>query len=99
MVLLKEDFRVWKRTYSYWADVLTMMWDQFLLQDCLDNYGNLDYLLFRCLTKTKNFAYLVQILEASLYTTQFYSYSLMSIVLSAMYLLIRINMEGNEEGF
>ena len=78
---------------------MTTLWDRYILEDCLDNYGAFDCLLFRCLTKTRNFSYLVQILEASLYTTQFYSYNLVTIVLSAMYLLVRINMEGDDEGF
>ena len=96
MILLKENFRISKRTYAYWIDMLTMMWDQFLLREYLENTAGLDCILFRCLTKTQNFAYLVQILESSLSSTQFYSYNLVSMVLSAMYLLVRINMEGND---
>lgn len=98
MILIKEDFRVCKRTYCFWVDTLTMIWDQFII-GCQDNYGSLDCLLFRCLGRTKNFAFLNQIIESSTHTTQFYAFTPAVIVTSTMYLLIRINMEGEEEGF
>lgn len=99
MVLLKEDFKIYKRTYCYWVDLLTMLWDKFILEDRLDSVSNYERLLFRCFGSTKNFAYLLQILEASIYTTQFYEFSLVVLVMSAMYLLVRINMEGGDEGY
>ena len=96
---MKEDFKVCKRTYTFWIDMFTMLWDQYILEDRLDNYGSLDSLLFRCYGRTKNYAYLNQIIESSLHTSQFYSYNQAVIVMSTMYLLIRINIEGDEEGF
>ena len=75
--------------------MFTMLWDQYILEDRLDSYGSLDSLLFRCIGRTKNYAYLNQILESSLHTSQFYTFNQAVIVMSTMYLLLRINMEGD----
>ena len=79
--------------------MLTVLWDQYIIEDRLDSYGSLESLLFRCIGRTRNFAYLNQILESSLHSTQFYSFNQAVVVMSTMYLLVRINMEGDEEGF
>ena len=30
---LKFQFKIWKKTFAYWIDMLTLIWDQFLLND------------------------------------------------------------------
>lgn len=98
MIMIKEDFKLKKKTFSYWIDALTTIWDN-NISDKLDPFEVKENKFFRIKNKTQNYLFLVQMIEASLFNISFYSYPQPIIVLSAMYLLVRINMENEKDGF
>ena len=95
MIALKLDYRIRYKTYAYWIDLLTIIWDQRLLA----LYPEMEKLLFRCPKFKINMSYLLQILEILQYDIQAYNYSEIALVLSVIYLLIRITMEEDPDGY
>lgn len=96
MILIKENFKLNYKTHAYWVDTLSMLWDSFLLFDYQDTYGRVTQLMLRRAGNAKNFSSLVQLIQAALFHPNFHLHSKSILVLGAMYLLARINMEGGK---
>lgn len=69
--------------------MLTCIWDQFMLRERKDSDSEL---LFRCPTHSSNLSYLFQVLELAHLSIRVYLHQPIYIVLSAMYLLLRIGL-------
>ena len=98
MILMKDEYRIQKKTHTYWIDNLTVIWDNFLLAEKMDTNGRLENVLFRYFDRLENYAFLIQIVERIRLRTTSYEYSMPTLILAVMYLLIRLKMEGDKDG-
>lgn len=90
LILSKLGFKVMYRTYIEWTDAFTIIWDQKITEKSED-----EKLLFRGPKSFQNFYITIKVIEAAHYDPRVYNYSEIVLVLSVMYLLIRILMEGD----
>ena len=86
---MKLNYFLRFRTSAYWIDLLTVIWDQRILTYHDPTY---EKLLFRSPKHRINMSYLLQISEIIYYDVHVYHYSEVVLVLSAIYLLVRITM-------
>ena len=91
-------FRLWRIQVIFWTDLLTCLWDQHIIAGEASMHTN-SSLLFRCSVSLINISYLYQILEMAYQHENVYVFPSIHIVLSAMYLLVRITKEGAENGY
>ena len=89
-LMLKLGCRRNTKTITYWSDLFTSVWDAFVRVHCPE-YS--DSLLFRDERRPRNFNYLLQLIEVQFYSTGIYSYSKVSLVLGALYLVARIALQ------
>lgn len=89
-------FRLWRIQAIYWADLLTCLWDQHIMQDS-NKEKNMD-LLFRFPGNFLNISSLYQILELIYINESEYKPSI-HMVLSTIFILLRITKENHENGF
>ncbi len=95
LIVFKLNYLIRFKTNAYWVDLLTVIWDQRILS----LHPDYDKLLFRCPKYRINMSYLLQILEILHYDLQVYNYSEVALVLSVIYLLIRITMQEDPDGY
>lgn len=87
-------FRLWRIQAVFWVDLLTCLWDQHIITNDQAFHCH-SSLLFRCSASLVNISFLYQIMEMAYLNENIYSYPSVYIVLSAMYLLVRITKENN----
>lgn len=74
--------------------MLTLAWDAHLNAKT-EIYKTSQNLMFRSVQKPQNYFYLIQILQLSLHSVDIYTYDFSYIVISTIYLICRVKMEGN----
>ena len=98
--MVKLNFKLTIRSYTFWIDSLTTIWDSYIQQIYPKIKSKVS---FRCVQCAKNFSYLSTLVEVSYYFPYAYFYPKVILILSVMYLLIRIRMEygleKEEKGF
>lgn len=93
-MLLKFGFKLVKRSSTYWVDILTLLWDDYINQQLT---WQLD-LLFRHDKNKKNISHCYQIIEKLHLDLDVYNYSTPLLVLSTMYLILRMRLEEQKQG-
>lgn len=88
-MLMKFNFKLVKRSTTYWIDILTLLWDSYINEEIT---WELD-LLFRCDKNKRNISHCYQLIEKLSLDLEIYNYSTPLVVLSAMYLIIRMRLE------
>lgn len=92
-MLLKFNFKLMARSSTYWVDVLTMLWDEYILEVCWEE----EDLLFRRERNKRNISHCYQLVEKLYLELEAYSYAKPTLVLSAMYLVVRMRLEEQKE--
>lgn len=90
LILSSLGFKVTHRTYVEWTDAFTILWDKKIMTN-----KESEKLLFRGPKSYLNFYLTLKILETTHYDPRVYHYKEIVLVLSSMYLLVRILMEGD----
>lgn len=88
--MVKLGFRLNTKTITYWIDLFTTLWDNFISINCPEH---MDALQFRDEKRPRNLNYLTQLVEAQFYSTGVYSYSKVALILGALYLVSRIALQ------
>lgn len=92
-MMIKFNFKLMQRSSTYWIDLLTTLWDGYIIQEMpLDSD-----LLFRSERSKRNISHLFQIVEKVASHLEMYQFSKAYIVLSAMYLIVRMQLEEQKE--
>lgn len=86
-MMVKLNFKLTVTTYNHWVETLTALWDTYLMER---DEKPPTLLMFRNCTNLKNLFYLSQMVETSYYFPYAYFYSKVLIVVSIMYILVRI---------
>lgn len=99
-MMVKLNFKLTIRSFTFWADSLTILWDSYILQ----SFSKLkSKVCFRTPDCIKNLSYMLELVEVSYYFPYAYFYPKVILVLSVMYLLVRIRIEypteKEEKGF
>ena len=99
-MMVKLNFKLAINTFSNWIDLLTILWDSFLQKE---EHKLKSKLFFRNFDNIKNFSYLCQLTELCYYFPYAYFYSKVIIILSIIYLILRVRAEYSidkeEKGF
>ena len=99
-MMIKLNFKMAIRSFVYWIDSLSLIWDSFIYEF----YPSLRAkLLYRQQKSITNYSYLSQLTEIAFYSVESYIYSRVLIVLSFMYIITRVSLEfgdsREEKGF
>jgi hypothetical protein len=92
--MLKFSFKLVARSSTYWVDALTVLWDGYICGEIAWD----EELLFRSEKNKRNISHCYQIVEKLQQEVEVYQYSKPLLVLSAMYLIVRMRMEEQKEG-
>lgn len=92
-MMMKFNFKLMTRSSTYWIDILTTLWDQYIAEDI--TYEN--ELTFRQEKSKRSISHLFQIVEKSYLFIEVYQYSVPCLVLSAMYLIIRMQLQEQKD--
>ena len=93
-MMVKLNFKLTIRSFTFWIDSLTILWDSYILQ----SYSKLkSKVSFRTPECTKNLSYVLELVEVSYYFPYAYFYPKVILILSIMYLLMRIRIEYSPE--
>lgn len=92
-MMMKFNFKLITRSSTYWVDILTTLWDEYISEDLTWE----DQLTFRQEKSKRSISHLFQILEKCFLFTEVYQYSVPNLVLSAMYLIIRMQLEEQKD--
>lgn len=87
------NFKLHTTTLTYWIDSLANIWDMFSLYK---DQSNCEHLFFRSSQQVSypNLSYLTQVIEMQNFSPQtLHLYSRAVVVLSVMYLVIRMRMQ------
>jgi hypothetical protein len=93
-MLLKFSFRLVRRTSTYWVDILTLLWDNYITEEITWELE----LLFRSEKNKKNISHCYQIMERLALDLDAYNYSTPLLALSAIYVVVRMRLEEQKEG-
>lgn len=86
-MMVKLNFKLTLKSYTYWIEALTNIWDSFVCKSRPKLKGKIT---FRIPESFKHLSYLFQLVEISYYFPYAYFYPKSILVLSIMYLLVRI---------
>ena len=88
-MMVKLNFKLTIRSFTFWVDSLTIIWDTYIMESYSKLRSKVSFRSPECL---KNISYLLQLVELSYYFPYAYFYPKVILVLSVMYLLIRIRI-------
>lgn len=88
-MLLRFSFKIVKKSSTYWADLLTLLWDSYITEEVTWE----EELLFRSSKNKRNLSHLYQILERASLELDNYVFSTPLMVLSIIYLIVRMRLE------
>lgn len=91
-MLIRFNFRLVHRTTTYWTDVLTLLWDDYI---CEESVWEAD-LLFRCERNRRNLSHCYQLLERAAGEVESYLHATPLLALAAMYLVLRMRLEEQQ---
>lgn len=96
-IMAKFQFHLAYRSNTYWVDTLTALWDKHLqtAYDEADIHGASLY--FRLEANKKNLSHLHQLIEKIYLDPAAYRFTAPTLVLSGMYLIIRMQLEEQKE--
>jgi len=92
-LIMKLNFKLNIKTHIYWVNVLSQTWDKFIKENQYQSsvITNQDLVLFYvCNDKHKKLILLLQIAELSMCDPKVYQFNKSYLILSVIYLLIRI---------
>ena len=92
---IKFGFKLVFRSSTYWCELLTMAWDGYV---CQQMQWQSQLLLFRGENNKRNISHLFQIVEGIELQLEMYKFSYPYIVLSSMYLIVRMCLQQQKEG-
>lgn len=99
-MMVKLNFKLTIRGFTFWVDSLTSLWDSYIVDTYSKMKGKVSFRTPDCV---KNLSYLYELVEVSYYFPYAYFYPKVILVLSVMYLLVRIRIEYSfdkeEKGF
>ena len=89
-MMVKLNFKLTIRSFTFWIDSLTSLWDSYILQAYSKLKSKVSFRTPECI---KNLSYLLGLVEVAYYFPYAYFYPKVILVLSVMYLLVRIRIE------
>ena len=89
-MMVKLNFKLTIRSFTFWIDSLTSLWDTYILQSYSKLKSKVSFRTPECI---KNLSYILGLVEVSYYFPYAYFYPKVILILSVMYLLIRIRIE------
>ena len=92
--MVKFAFKLVNKTLVYWLDILTALWDSYVAEFC-PKY--IDTLIFRNDKVPRNLSYIVQMVELEAISMGVYNFSKVSLVLAAIYLVVRMSLQEKKE--